>query len=252
MTRQNYGIGPLAGEACVTSIMVMEPGLDPEKVPAMIERDRVVMAARPGMQMKLLPVLPDPDTGEILTGGVYLFDTLDHARGYYHWCREDFMVDGVQFEQMPGLKSRASKVWEVMGAEQFRDIEGHHVVMRHEEWRCPEGMSRASLAKDWNDIRDEAKQAGLASVWLLYNEEAGEFGIVTTLDRTGTPAPDQPDVASLRALAASPSLAGRYQSRGARMIHDLTSFLYTVWFPVTGKASDRAPLWPNSPPLPAP
>ena len=41
-------------------------------------------------------------------------------------------------------------------------------------------------------------------------------------------------------------------TRGARMIHDLTSFLYTVWFPVTGKASDRAPLWPNSPPLPAP
>jgi hypothetical protein len=252
MAKQDYGVGPLVGEGCVTSIMVMEPGLDPEKVPAMIERDRVVMAARPGMQLKLLPFLPDRDTGEILTGGVYLFDTVDHARAYYHWCREDFMVNGVQFEQMPGLKSRTSKVWEVIGAEHFKDIEGHHVVMRHEEWRCPAVMNRESVSGDWTAIRDDARQAGLASVWLLYNEEAGEFGIVTTMGRVGTTASDHPDEASLRAIGELPSLAERYRENGTRMIHDQSSFLYTVWFPVTGGASDRPPLWPNSPPLPSP
>lgn len=252
MTNQTYGIGLLTGEGCVTSIMVMEPGLDPAKVPAMIERDRVVMAARPGMQMKLLPVLPDRETGEILTGGVYLFDTIENARDYYRWCREDFFIDGVQFEQMPGLKSRTSKVWSVIGAEQFKDIDGHHVVMRHEEWQCPEDMSHESLEADWESLRDAAKQAGLASVWLLCNEKAGEFGIVTTGDHAGPPPTDHPDEASLRALAASPSLAGRYQTKGARPLFDRSSFVYTVWFPVTGNASDRAPLWPNSPPLPGP
>ena len=122
MNQQIFEVGPLKGSACVTSIMVMEPGLDPARVPAMIERDRVVMAARPGMQLKLLPVLPDPETGEVLTGGVYLFDTLENARDYYRWCREDFMVGDIQFEQMPGLKSRTSKVWEVLGAEHFLDV----------------------------------------------------------------------------------------------------------------------------------
>ena len=252
MTEQDYGVGPLEGAGCVTSIMVMEAGLEPDKVPAMIERDRVVMAARPGMQLKLLPVLPVESTGEILTGGVYLFDTIENARGYYHWCREDFSVDGVQFEQMPGLKSRTSKVWRVIGVEHFQDIDGHHVVMRHEEWQCPGDMNHNSLGKDWKSLRDAAQQAGLASIWLLYNEEAGEFGIVTTGDRVGQPSPDHPGEASLRALAGSTSLAERYKSQGAAVIYDRSSFLYTVWFPVTGRATDRAPLWPNSPPLPAP
>lgn len=252
MVKQDYSVGPLVGKGCLTSIMVMQPGLDPEKVPSMIERDRVVMAACTGMQMKLLPVLPDMETGETLTGGVYLFDTIENARDYYHWCRKDFFIEGVQFEQMPGLKSRTSKVWRVIGAEQFKDIDGHHVVMRHEEWRCPKAMNRKALADDWGDLKDEAKRAGLASVWLLCNEATGEIGLVTTGDRAGQPSTDHPDEASLRALAESPSLARRYQSQGARPLFDRSSFVYTVWFPVTGGASDRAPLWPNSPPLPGP
>jgi len=252
MTKQNFDAGPLFGDACVTSIMVMEPGLDPEKVPDMIERDRVVMAARPGMELKLLPVLHDRETGEILTGGVYLFDTMVNAQAYSDWCRKDFNVDGVQFERMPGLKLRTSRVWSVIGAEQFRGIEGHHVVIRHEEWQCPESMSRESLADDWEAVRDAAKDEGLASVWLLHDEDAGEFGIVSTMDRAGPAPADHPDEAGLQALAGSPSLAGQYISGGAVLLYDRSSFVYTVWFPVTGQASDRAPLWPNSPPLPAP
>jgi hypothetical protein len=153
---------------------------------------------------------------------------------------------------MPGLKSRTSKVWRVMGAEQFSAMDGHHVVMRHEEWRCPRGMNRRMLADDWGSMRDQAKQAGLASVWLLYNEEAGEFGVITTMGRAGAPVHDHPDEASLRAIAELSSVAERYRDAGARAIHDQSSYLYTVWFPVTGGDSDRPPLWPNSPPLPAP
>ena len=252
MSTQQFGVGPLAGKACVTSIMTMSPGLDPNAVPDVIERDRVVMAARPGLALKLLPVLVNQETGQIYTGGAYLFDDIENATAFYRWCRRDFFIAGVQFEKMPGLMSRTSKVWEVIGAENFKDLDGHQCVMRMEEWRCNRDMDRTTLKNDWNGIREAAINTGLASVWLLYNDELREFGIVTTADRAGPPPTDHPDVASLTTLAQSPSLAERYAADGAEKIFDRASFVFTVWFPVTGSPSDRVPLWPNSPPLPGP
>jgi len=252
MSTQQFGVGPLAGQACVTSIMTMSPGLDPNAVPDVIERDRVVMAARPGLALKLLPVLVNQETGQIYTGGAYLFDNIENATAFYHWCRRDFFIAGVQFEKMPGLMSRVSNVWDVIGAENFKDLEGHQYVMRMEQWRSSPGMDRTTLKNDWNGIREAAIKSGLASVWLLYNDELREFGIVTTADRAGPPPTDHPDVASLTTLAQSPSLAERYAGDGAEKIFDRASFVFTVWFPVTGDPSDRAPLWPNSPPLPGP
>jgi hypothetical protein len=44
-------------------------------VPPLIERDRMYMAERPGMRTKHLPLRIDDSTGNLLSGGRYLFDT---------------------------------------------------------------------------------------------------------------------------------------------------------------------------------
>ncbi|MGH3167190.1 MAG: hypothetical protein ACRDN0_15035, partial [Trebonia sp.] len=49
---------------------------------------------------------------------------------------------------------------------------------------------------------------------------------------------------------ASPG-AAMAAALGATKVFDRTSWIYTVWFPVTG-TNDKPPLFPNSPPLPLP
>ena len=141
----------------------------------------------------------------------------------------------------------------MIGAEHFLDLAEHQVVMRVEEWRCPAGMDRQSLQGEWGSIRARAKQAGLSAVWLLYNSELQEFCLVTTLGRIAVSEHSAfPDLESVEVLAATTSLAQNYVEQGAESIYDRSSFILTVWFPVTGSDSDRTPLWPNSPPLPGP
>src|ERR1044071_2436848 len=52
------------------------------QVAPVIERDRMYMADRPGMQRKQIPIRFDFATGNILTGGRYLFDTRQDAAKY--------------------------------------------------------------------------------------------------------------------------------------------------------------------------
>ncbi len=252
MSDDGYGSGPIAARGCVTSLMVVRAGGPPEAVPAMIERDRLHMAARPGLYLKLLPVLPEPAKHQVLTGGAYLFDTVEHAAAFDHWAAHEFAIDGVPFVRQPLLESRVAKVWEVIGAENFRPVAGHQVLMRMEEWRRPPGLDRATLARDWPGLRDDARAAGLSAAWLLWSDERGEIGLVTAGDRAGTPDPAAPDLASLQALARARSPGSVYEKTGAERLLDRASFVFSVWFPITGGPSDRPPLWPNSPPLPGP
>ncbi|MCC7414013.1 MAG: hypothetical protein IT495_20525 [Gammaproteobacteria bacterium] len=249
---RDYGVGPIDVEGCVTSAMVLRGDLPPEAVPDVIERDRLHMAARPGLYIKLLPVLRDPANGNVLTGGAYLFDRYAQAEAFDHWTANEFVVDGVPFVQMPALLSRTSKVWRVAGAENFAAVAGQQVVMRVEEWRVPAGVHLRDLRHDWPELRAQARTRGLSAAWLLGSEARGEIGLVSAGPRVDGPATAGPDLASLEALADTPSLGTRYEAGGARKLYERTSFVFTVWFPLTGAGADRAPLWPNSPPLPAP
>src|SRR5215213_5197509 len=48
-------------------------------VPPLIERDRMYMAEQPGMRTKHLPLRFDQSTGNLMSGGRYLFDTYEEA-----------------------------------------------------------------------------------------------------------------------------------------------------------------------------
>ena len=252
VTTRNYDAGPIDVTGCVTSAMVMRGDLPSDAVPNVIERDRQHMAARPGFHLKLLPVLQAPDTGHVLTGGAYLFDSGEQAQAFADWTVQDFIIDGVPFVEMPALLSRTAKVWQIAGAENLAAVEAHQIVMRVEEWQMPTGMMGRDLVQDWENIRDAARHQGLTAVWLLYDDARSEFGVVTSAARRGSAATDEPDLASLQNLSASESLGARYQASGAAKIFDRSSFVFCVWFPITGDNTDLPPLWPNSPPLPGP
>src|ERR1044071_2783839 len=59
------------------------PGNMPfDQVPAILERDRTFMSARPGFVRKLVPLGIDPFTGDLSSGGRYLFESKQDADAY--------------------------------------------------------------------------------------------------------------------------------------------------------------------------
>ena len=194
-----------------------------------------------------------PDENTVLSGGAYLFDTVDNAEQFESWVLNEFELDGVLFPDRPMFQECSSKVWEVIAAENFKDLQTQQGLMRVEEWRFNEGLDRKSVEAAWPSIREKAVDADLSSAWLLFNADRGEISIVTTTPSArATDESPQPDVAGLTSLAASPGIGAELEAPGVEKIFDRTSFIYTVWFPVTQDGSGKSPLFPNSPPFPAP
>lgn len=232
------------------------PGLEADpRTPEMIERDRVIMAARPGMLRKLLPLRVD-ERG-VTCGGVYLFDTYENAVAYGDWVAHDFVLDGTLFLDRPVFIEPTSQVWHLVGVEDFADVRTDQHVMRFERWHTMDPADIDMLReRHWPGIRDTARQAGLSSAWLLYcpDEHHPQVGLVTVASHGGrTPTGTaEEDLARLESL---PSLgAGLAEKLGATKVFDRTSWVYQVWFPLraAGADYDGSSLWPNSPPLPGP
>jgi hypothetical protein len=226
--------------------------LDP-RAPEMIERDRLIMAARPGMVRKLLPLRMD--TSGVHTGGCYVFDTYEHARAFRDWVVNDFVLDGVLFFDRPVIMEPASQLWQLVGFEDFADVHTEQDVMRLERWHITARPAIEDLReRQWPEIRDRARAFGLSSVWLLYepDEHHPQLGVVTVAGRDESTERGV-SVADLSKLESRPSL-GEALARelGGTKVFDRTSLVYMVWFPVTGSASDEPPVWPSSPPLPGP
>jgi len=253
MTTDGYGIGTIPVTGCVTDRLTLANVVPADQVPDIIERDRVLMAARPGMHQKLLPILAEPGEDTVLSGGAYLFDSLANAEDFAAWVANDFELDGVLFADRDMFLECSAKVWQVLAAENFHDPFTRQGLMRVEEWRLADGIDRARLEGDWPAMRDEAVAAGLTSAWLLCNEAAAEVSLVTAAPSQSSGGTEpQADTRGLAALAALPSLGRAFESGPGSKIFDRTSFIYSVWFPVTGAAGDKPPLFPNSPPLPTP
>jgi hypothetical protein len=219
-------------------------------VPAVIERDRMYMAARPGMITKQLPIAFDPGTGAIYSGGRYLFDTYEHARDYAEWVRHGFFLDGVEFLSRPIFLAPDCHAWRVVGARSFAGIE-HQVVMRTERFQVPAG-SWGDLHRVFREARKEAEGRGLAALWLVANEDEGLAQLVYFRDRVGAVDPTVPDFASYGALAGAPALGDAVAPAGWVRTFDRTHWMLTVWFPFVAGDQGEASLWPSSPPFPAP
>ena len=226
------------------------PGNSPLDVAPVIERDRMYMAARPGFQRKQIPLRFDNATGDLLSGGRYLFNTRQQAEKYKDWAENDFVLDGTLFFDRPYFLNRDCHAWRVIGAHNFGSLE-QQVVLRTERWSVPHGSQMHTLKQRWPLIMAAASERGLTGAWLLYNKEEALVQLVYFADRVAPPDPFVPDFASLGALESAPALGNIFDGQpGWARNFDRTQWVLTVWFPFVLGDHGQPSLWPNSPPLP--
>jgi hypothetical protein len=220
------------------------------QAPAVIERDRMLMAGHPGMITKQLPISFD-QSGNVFSGGRYLFDTFEHAKGYADFVEHGYVLDGVQFLARPYFLSPDCHAWRVAGARSFAPIDAQ-VVMRTERFQLPAGTPWGQIRRLFHQAREEAHDRGLTAVWLVANQDEGLAQLVYFGARVGQPDPSTPDFASFGALAGAPPLGDAVVPAGWTRVFDRTHWVFTVWFPfVAGDQGPPSP-WLNSPPFPAP
>jgi hypothetical protein len=253
MSDRSYGPGPIPVEGAVFDDFRLTDHLPPHEAPAVIERDRLIMAARPGFNRKLLPLRVEPETSTAYSGGRYLLDTYEDAVAFADWVTNDFAIDGVLILERPDFAEVSASVWRVIGAHDFKDIHTSQAVFRTEIWDVQGPSAGDRLANHWPALRDAAEAQGRSSLWLLHDEPGARVSLVTVVDRVADQASSGPDFASLRALEETPSQGAAWERQGwASKTFDRTHWIFTVWFPHTGLAGGKEPLWPNSPPLPGP
>jgi len=219
------------------------------EVPAVIERDRMFMARRPGIINKHLPIALDPSSGNFFSGGRYLFDTFDHAQDYAEFVEHGYVLDGVGFLQRPYFLDAQCYPWRVVGARAYASIE-HQLVVRTERFQAQ--GSWGDLKQVYLAARREAEARGLTAVWLVANQDLGLAQLVYYIDRVDPPDPTTPDFASLGALAGAPALGDAVAPASWQRIFDRTLWVFTDWFPYEPGDSGRPALWPYSPPFPGP
>lgn len=244
-------VGPVPSDGAFTCDFQVRGDFPIERVPPVIERDRIYMARRPGMLRKHIPLRPDPATGNLRSGGRYLFDTHDNAKAYKSWVEEEFILDGTLFFDREEFLDVDCHAWKTIGAEDFADIHDTQVVFRTERWAVPESNQLPFLKSRWPAIRDEAALRGLTSVWLLYGKQERLVTLVYFANRT---APAGTDFAGLIALESAPPLGALFADQMWTKTMDRTQFSLTIWFPNPFPVGDRGEpsLWPNSPILPEP
>jgi CSLREA domain-containing protein len=238
-------------KGCFTCDFGLPGDLPLDLVPALIERDRMYMAEQPGMRTKHLPLRIDFNTGNLLSGGRYLFDTFGEAEDYLHWVTNDFILDGVSFLQRPIFLAPECYAWKVIGTCEFSPV-GTQIIMRTERFSVPSGNLEHLLKQKWDDVQAEAQARGMASVWLTYNDEENLAQLVYFTDRIVPQDPNQPDFASLGTLESAPPLGHLFDSYGWTKTFDRTQWVLTIWFPFVTGDHGQPSLWPHSPPFPQP
>src|SRR5687768_314117 len=101
MAELSYSVGPIRAGGAFTADFALPASLPLDQVAPLIERDRAIMATRPGMRQKHLPIRIEQETGNFLSGGRYLFDTAADAERYKAWVEQEFVVDGTTFFERP-------------------------------------------------------------------------------------------------------------------------------------------------------
>mgnify|MGYP007011838842 CR=1 FL=1 len=226
-----------------------------EFVPAAIERDRMYMADQPGMLYgKHLPFSIDFGSGLVHSGGRYLFESDATAKDYETFVTQDFVLDGFQFLERPGVIDPSCVRWSNIGSFELGDIESDHIVMRTERWSVPGKKNwRKFLVAQLPSLVEQAVAQGYTGLWVLYNPKERLVELVTTADRLGEADPTELDFPSLFALAFAPDMGEpTFSNLGWTKVLDRAHFVFSIWFPFELGDQGAPSLWPNSPPLPQP
>jgi hypothetical protein len=248
MTEQPYPlqqhVAAGAAGAAYTCDFAISKHVSPMDIVPMIERDRAVMTARPGFVRKFIPLRNDPASGDLLSGGRYLFRTARDARQYQTWLWNDFVLDGVAFFDRPFFLNPECHVWDVVGVADLAPYDEYQAVLRTERFRVPATSQDSLLAASWSDILAEARRRGLTGVWLLHDQPEQLVSLVYFADRSSPLTPNS--------LEQAPPLGDVFADQGWIRTFDRTQWVLTIWFPFVLGDHGQPSVWPNSPPLPGP
>ncbi len=244
-------IGKVKAKGAFTADFTLPASLPLNEVAPLIERDRMYMSARRGMQNKYLPLRIDFATGNLFSGGRYLFDTEHDAKQYKNWVENDFILDGTHFFDRPIFMNPDYHAWQVIGAHHLGEIDTR-IIVRTERWSVPHHNQNHTLKQKWDEILAEASQRAMTSVWLLYSKSEQLVQLVYFANRIVPQDPTTPDFASLAALENSPALGHHFDNQGWTKTFDRTQWILTIWFPFVTGDNGEPSRWPHSPPFPAP
>ncbi|MFE3069175.1 hypothetical protein [Streptomyces sp. NPDC059247] len=252
MDVRGYQTGPIQAEAAFTSDFPLDNRYSTQDLVDMLERERPNMDIRPGMRHKYTPLRFDPATGVKYIGGRYLFDTWENVLDYDHFTNEElFPEPGVKFwSRFPGVDKH---YWKVTGAHDFKPMATAHHVNRFERYAYTDAGVEAVLGQVWPTIRDEAERQGLSSVWLMFQPQEKQIGILTVAEKTDD---TDPAVAVSRGLERLEGLApfGRLlpERLGTERLMDRTSLIVSSWLPESRALGGAHSSFDVSPPHPKP
>lgn len=245
MDIRGYGTGPIRADAAFTADFAIPDDIPMQDLVDMVEVERRSMDVRPGMRHKYVPLRFDPATGARQVGGRYLFGTWDNAVGYNTFTSNELEFEpGVKFWDRPFFLGVDRHVWRVTGAYDFTPLATHH-ASRFERWTCTGGNVERLLEPLWPTVRENAAWQGLASVWLLFQPDEEQIGILTVVARADGRDPVGAARHSLTTLEQAQSV-GRFlpAELDAEKVFDRTSLILAMWLPQSRLAGGAPSAFP--------
>jgi hypothetical protein len=251
---RGYETGPITADAAFTSDFAIPDDISMQHLVNMVEIERRSMDVRPGMRHKYMPLRFDPATGARQTGGRYLFGTWQDAVGYNTFTSEELEFEpGVKFWDRPFFLGVDRRIWRVTGAHDFTPLATTHYTNRFERWTYTGENVERLLEQGWPAVRGNAERQGLASVWLLFQPEQKQIGILTVAAKAAGRDPADAASRSVSALEQTESV-GRFlpAELGVEKVFDRSSLILAMWLPQSRLAGGAPSAYPAAPVHPLP
>lgn len=253
MNVAGYETGPIACEAAFIADFDIAVDIPLSGLASKVDTDRLRMDVRSGMRSKYVPLRFDPATGAHQIGGRYLFETWDDVVDYMRFTSEELEFEpGTKFWDRPFFSNIDKRAWHVVGAYDFKPLATHY-VSRFERFAYQAGTATIALEAAWPAVRDAARKAGRASVWLLNQPDERQIGLLTVATQLSGDNPAEQASRSLAALEHAESLASHVSSQIAiRPLFDRTSLNLSLWLPWSQRAGGDHSIFPTFPVHPLP
>lgn len=251
---RGYETGPIQADAAFTSDFAIPDDIPMQRLVNMLEIERRSMDVRPGMRHKYTPLRFDPATGAHQVGGRYLFDTWENVVDYNEFTSKELEFEpGVKFWDRPFFFGVDRHIWRVTGAHDLTPLATTHHLSRLERWTYTGDDVERLLEQAWPAVRKDAERQGLASVWLLFQPEEKQIGILTVASKADGKDPAEAASRSITALEQMES-SGRLlpAELGLEKVFDRTSLILAMWLPESRLAGGSPSAYPNVPVHPLP